>query len=159
MVLVDIDSNSNVTILDSSDGTYKTDTLSNMIEYMFENEPYENGYILIKGEPDAQYTGNSNSTNSTNSSNNNSSGSNNSSSNSGDNSVSEENSRKLTEMLNYGMSLQGKVLYVWGGGPYTSKEALVSNGADCSGFVISLYKIFFSKNFNPNRVPYHVLVK
>ena len=152
MVLVDIDSNSNVTILDSSDGTYKTDTLSNMIEYMFENEPYENGYILIKGEPDAQYTGNSNSTNSSNSSNNNSSGSNNSSSNSGDSSVSEENSRKLTEMLNYGMSLQEKVLYVWGGGPYTSKEALVSNGADCSGFVISLYKIFFSKNFNPNRV-------
>ena len=148
MVLVDIDSNSNVTILDSSDGTYKTDTLSNMIEYIFENEPYENGYILIKGEPDAQYTGNSNSTNSSN----NNSGSNNSSSTSGDNSVSEENSRKLTEMLNYGMSLQGKVLYVWGGGPYTSKEALVSNGADCSGFVISLYKIFFSKNFNPNRV-------
>lgn len=57
----------------------------------------------------------------------------------------------MTEMLKYAVSLEGKVAYVWGGGPHNTKEALVSSGADCSGFAISLYRIFFSKNFNPTR--------
>ena len=133
MDLIDIDDNNNVTILDSAGGNVKIDTLTNMVNYMYDNAYGESGYLLIKNDVNTQ-TGKKNNSSSQN-----------------DSGVSEENAKKINDMLKYAVSLKGKVAYVWGGGPHNSKKALESSGADCSGFVISLYRIFFSKKFDPVR--------
>lgn len=141
MVLVAIDSDNMVTIADSAGGVKRVDSLSNMINYMYDGAVHENGYVLIKSDTKSSSNGknddNKKDDNKTDDE------------KKAEDIIKDENSKRITEMLKYGASLAGKVPYVYGGPMYHSKEDII-NGTDCSGFAISLYDSFFNVELENN---------
>src|SRR5574344_1762616 len=97
-----------------------------MAEYIFDGAESEAGYVLIKSDPAGSKTSTTKDSKTSGTS----------------GTISDSDQKKLNDMISLGVSLEGKVPYA--SGPiYDSKEKLTNGATDCSGFVSSLYKIYF----------------
>src|SRR5574344_970758 len=97
-----------------------------MAEYIFDGAESEAGYVLIKSDPVGSKTSTTKDSKTSGTS----------------GTISDSDQKKLNDMISFGVSLKGKVPYA-SGTIYDSKEKLTNGATDCSGFVSSLYKIYF----------------
>lgn len=55
--------------------------------------------------------------------------------------------KKMQDLINYAVSLEGKVPYTYNNSVHKDESSLISNGTDCAGFVASMYYMFYDVNF------------
>ena len=126
IALLKIDNNSEVTLFNPNGGITKTDSIEKIIDYIVSGEEKsEKGLLLITSEAEKQDSEKDNKSD-----------------------VSEENSQKLTEMLQKGMELESQIPYTFDNSVHSTVDAMLDHGTDCAGFAISMYQIYFSPAFD-----------